>query len=61
MARIAVLVDDMFEDSEYSAPVDAFKEAGHEVVNLGMKEGSEVRGKKENTSVLIDRKVDDAG
>ncbi len=61
MARIAVLVDDMFEDSEYSAPVDAFKEAGHEVVNVGMKEGSEVKGKKDNTSVLIDRKVDDAG
>lgn len=60
MAKIAVLVDDMFEDSEYSAPVDAFRDAGHEVVTLGLKEGSEVRGKKENTRVLIDRKVDDA-
>lgn len=30
MAKIAVIVTDMFEDSEYTEPVRAFLEAGQE-------------------------------
>jgi putative intracellular protease/amidase len=29
MAVIAVIIDDMFEDSEYNEPVQAFRENGH--------------------------------
>ncbi len=59
MATIAVIIDDMFEDSEYVKPVEAFKEAGHTVVNVGLKQGATVKGKKEDTPVTIDKAVED--
>ncbi len=58
MGRIAVIVDDYFEDVEYSLPVKRFKEAGHDVVNVGLKEGKTVKGKKEELPVEIEEKVD---
>ncbi len=60
MAKIAVLIDNDFEDSEYTRPAEAFREAGHQVVHLGKKQGSVVRGKKEQTPVVIDREVGQA-
>lgn len=59
MAKIAVIIDDMFEDSEYSKPAKAFKDAGHELIHIGLEEGSEVKGKKEGTTVKIDKEVKD--
>ncbi len=61
MARLAVLVGNMFEDVEYTVPVAAFKEAGHQVVNVGMREGEVVLGKKDGTPVRIDASVSDVG
>jgi protease I len=60
MAKIAILITDLFEDSEYTKPAEAFKNAGHEIVHLGMKAGETVKGKKENTPVTIDRTGKDA-
>ena len=60
MSKIAILIDNGFEDSEYTRPVQAFREAGHELVHLGKKRGSVVKGKKEDTPVIIDREVDGA-
>ena len=61
MARkIAALVTDMFEDSEYTEPVKAFKEKGHIVVNVGLEAGKTVKGKKSGTEVKIDKAVDTA-
>lgn len=60
MSRIAVLIADMFEDSEYTAPVQAFEEAGHEVVRLGLKAGATVAGKREGTLVRVDGAVRNA-
>lgn len=57
MAKIAVLIDDGFEDSEYTRPAEAYREAGHEIVHLGKKAGSVVKGKKKETPVIIDRAV----
>ncbi|MDG5814913.1 type 1 glutamine amidotransferase [Chitinispirillales bacterium ANBcel5] len=54
MAVIAILIDDMFEDVEYTTPAKAFREAGHSLVHLGLKKGAEVKGKKEGTVVAID-------
>ena len=31
MAKIAVIIDNKFEESEYVEPAKAFKEAGHEL------------------------------
>lgn len=55
MARIAVPIAGMFEDSEYSEPAAAFKKAGHELIHVGLSAGATVKGKKKTTPVRIDR------
>lgn len=57
MAKIAVIVADMFEDSEYKKPVEAFKLAGHKITNIGLEKGAVVKGKKSGTPVRIDESV----
>jgi len=57
MSNIAVIITDMFEDSEYSEPARAFKKAGHTVVHIGLKAGQTVKGKKQGTPVKIDKAV----
>lgn len=57
MSHIAVIIDDMFEDSEYIEPVKAFKNAGHKITHIGMSEGNMVKGKKENTPVVVDKSL----
>jgi protease I len=46
MARIALIVDDMFEDSEFRIPYDRLRQAGHQVDIIGVEAGKEVAGKK---------------
>lgn len=53
--KIGVMVGNMFEDVEYTKPVKAFKDAEHQLTNLGIKLGT-VKGKK-GTSVEIDEKI----
>jgi protease I len=57
MRKIAVIITDLFEDAEYSAPVDAFKDAGHEITRIGLKEGKKRTGKTRGLSVKIDKAV----
>jgi protease I len=57
MARIAVLMDDLFEDVEYTRPADAFREKGHQLVHVGLKKGKEITGKKGGARVKIDQAV----
>jgi len=59
MSKIAVIITDLFEDSEYTEPAKAFKEAGHELVHIGFEEAKTVKGKKEGTPVRIDKSVKD--
>lgn len=59
MKKIAVILDDMFEDSEYFEPVGAFSTAGHKITNVGLKKGKIVKGKKEGKQVDIDKSVND--
>lgn len=59
MAKIATVITDMFEDSEYTEPAKAFKDAGHEVVTIEMEAGKEVKGMKKGTPVTIDKSIDD--
>lgn len=54
MARIAFLLDDVYEDSEFRVPYDRAREAGHEVVVLGLEKGKEVTGKKGDTFTVDD-------
>lgn len=59
MSKIAVIITDLFEDSEYTKPAQAFKNAGHELVHVGLKARQTVKGKKKGTPVKIDRAVKD--
>ena len=57
MSKIAVIITDFFEDSEYTEPAEAFKKAGHELIHVGLEEGKTVKGKKKETPVQIDKAV----
>lgn len=58
MAKVATVVTNLFEDSEYTDPVNALKEAGHEVVTIDKEAGAEIEGKK-GAKVTIDKGIDD--
>lgn len=60
MAHVAVIIDDDFEDSEFTQPVDALKDAGHTVTLVGLEKGKTVTGKKQNTPAEIALSVKDA-
>jgi len=57
MATIAVIISNMFEDSEYSEPVKAFLAAGNKIVHIGIHAGETVKGIKKGTPVIIDREL----
>jgi protease I len=57
MKKIAVLIGKDFEDSEYTQPAEAFKQARYELVHLGLNKGETVIGKKQKTPVEIDMDV----
>ena len=57
--KIAVIIEDLFEDIEYSEPIAAFKKAGYKIINIGLKEGKIVNGKRHLTKVRIDEAVED--
>lgn len=59
MSRIAIIIDQDFEDSEYQKPADALKEAGHEIVHVGIKANAQVRGKKQGTNVHVEKAAKD--
>ena len=59
MSKIAVIITDLFEDSEYTEPAAAFKKAGHALIHLELEEGKTVKGKKGGTPVKIDKAVND--
>ncbi|MBT2599876.1 MULTISPECIES: type 1 glutamine amidotransferase domain-containing protein [unclassified Oceanobacillus] len=56
--RIATVITDMFEDVEYTDPVQSFKEAGHEVITIEKEKGKTVKGKSNDTNVTIDESID---
>jgi protease I len=56
--KIACLITDMFEDSEYLEPSRSFTEAGHEVMTIEKEKGKTVKGKQEKAEVKIDESID---
>ena len=58
MAKVAFLLDEIFEDSEFQDPYDAVREAGHEAVVVGRSKGTEVTGKK-GSKVTIEKASDE--
>jgi protease I len=59
MAKVAVILTNMFEDVEYTEPAKAFQEAGHRLIHVGLKGGEAVKGKKQGTAVTIDKSIDE--
>lgn len=58
MARIAALIDNMFEDAEYLKPAKIFVDAKHELINVGIKK-SNVKGLKKRRPIKIEKRVAD--
>jgi protease I len=58
MARVAFILDELFEDSEFQVPYDRVRDAGHEAVIVGLKAGKQITGKN-GASVTIERGVDE--
>ena len=57
MSKVAVIITNMFEDSEYTEPAKAFLDAGHQLVHVGLEAGQTVKGKRAGTQVKIDQSV----
>lgn len=57
--KIATLVTNMVEDSEFSSPAQAFKDIGHEVVTIENQKGNKVTGKNGDLTLTIDEGIDD--
>ncbi|MDJ1112683.1 MULTISPECIES: type 1 glutamine amidotransferase domain-containing protein [Macrococcus] len=56
--KIAVVLDNLFEDVEYTSPVEALKNEGHEITVIGKETGT-VKGKSEDTEVQVDKAISD--
>src|SRR5574342_374198 len=57
--KIAVVVTDHFEDSEYTDPVQSFKEKGHTITTIEMEKDKTVKGKQGQSEIVIDASIDD--
>ena len=57
MALVGVVIDEMFEDVEYTKPAEAFKAAGHSLLHIGIMEGQIVKGKRKSITVKIDKSI----
>jgi protease I len=58
VAKIAAILEDMFEDAEYTKPADQFQDAGHVVTVVGVKAGKNLSGKKYGTKVKVEKALD---
>jgi protease I len=59
MAKIAVIIAEDFEDSEYSKPAEAFQIAGHKLTRIGISKGTRVHGEHKSASAKIDKSFSD--
>jgi len=60
MAKVAIVMTDLFEDVEYTSPKEALENAGHETVLIGPEKGQELEGKKGEVTAEVDLGIDDA-
>lgn len=57
--KIAFLMTDGFEDSEFRVPYDRLKEAGMDITILGLDSGSNITGKRKRETVTVEESVYD--
>ena len=58
--RVAILVEDEFEDRELTGPLDALRAAGADVTIVGATKGASYRGKRGDATVTADIAAGDA-
>ena len=59
MSRVAMIVDELFEDSELRVPYDRLTAVGHEVVIVGRQSKQRISGKRGKETVTTERAIDD--
>ncbi len=59
MAKIAFIIDEMFEDSEFRIPYERVKDAGHEPVIIGLGSGKALEGKKGKEKITTEKSIDE--
>jgi protease I len=58
MKKIAVIIEDLFDDLEYKEPVEAFLKEGHQIIHVGLEKGKKVKSKKEGFEIVVEEKAD---
>ena len=53
--RVACVLANGFEDSEFKQPYDALKQAGHEITIVGMEAGQRLNGDKGRETAVVDK------
>jgi protease I len=59
MARVAFILDELFEDVEFSVPYERVRRAGHEAVIVGCEAPQELKGKKGGMTVRTEVAISD--
>jgi protease I len=59
MPKVAFIMDEMFEDSEFRQPYERVREAGHEPVVIGLEKGKRIEGKKGKETASTDVGIDE--
>ena len=59
MAKIAFILDEMFEDSEFQHPYEHVREAGHEAVIVGLESGKKLEGKEGDVTTTTEKSIDE--
>lgn len=54
MAKVAFIMDDLFEDIEFQVPYQRVKEAGHQPTLVGISPGRVLKGKQGEVEISVD-------
>jgi protease I len=57
VARVAIIVEDRFEDAELRVPLGRLRRAGHEVVVVGREAGKALAGKHRREEIMTARAI----
>ena len=60
MARVAIIVEEGFEDAELRVPYERLRRAGHEVVVIGREAGKTLAGKRREAEITTARTIREA-
>ena len=58
--KVACVLANGFEDSEFKQPYDALREAGHDVTIVGLEAGKELKGDKGRETATVEKAFADA-